>query len=344
MVAGLDLAHHGGRHGRHAARGGARRFRAFEQRHALLEHGHGRVGEARIDEARVLALEARLGGFHRVVDEALGQEHRFGRFAELRAQRAAVDQARGGRSAACLIVVRSSAIVRHSVAATCDGASNKARGPAEAGSTTTREEFGENSALSALFTVAASQHKSPQPIPTPPRARASTNCWTASLPGQPGGCLFRERRKNTRKKGAVYSLLLMVAGTLSVRSECMSQGWTCSTLLLALPDRCRGHRGDRCACFRPLRRRRRKAPPGNRSGTPARSGSSNERVVDQAARRKQVADSLKEIENKASAKKQTLQAKNQSGGLRLDAKPIPSGKPWARGGARRSDLPARTAP
>ena len=42
---------------------------------------------------------------------------------------------------------------------------------------------------------------------------------------------------------------------------------------------------------------------------------SNERVVDQAARRKQVAESLKEIENKASAKKQTLQAKIHQAGF-----------------------------
>lgn len=41
----------------------------------------------------------------------------------------------------------------------------------------------------------------------------------------------------------------------------------------------------------------------------------NERVVDQAARRKQVADSLKEIENKASAKRQTLQAKITQAGF-----------------------------
>ena len=42
---------------------------------------------------------------------------------------------------------------------------------------------------------------------------------------------------------------------------------------------------------------------------------SNERVIDQAARRKQVADSLKEIENKSAKKKQTLQAKINQAGL-----------------------------
>ena len=41
----------------------------------------------------------------------------------------------------------------------------------------------------------------------------------------------------------------------------------------------------------------------------------NERVVDQAARRKQVTDSLKEIENKASAKRQTIQAKITQAGF-----------------------------
>ena len=35
---------------------------------------------------------------------------------------------------------------------------------------------------------------------------------------------------------------------------------------------------------------------------------------------------------------------DQSGGLRLDAKPVPSRKPWAWGGARRLDLPAERLP
>ena len=42
---------------------------------------------------------------------------------------------------------------------------------------------------------------------------------------------------------------------------------------------------------------------------------STERVVDQAARRKQVIDSLKEIDSKASAKKQTLEARISQAGL-----------------------------
>ena len=61
MVAGLQVAEQRRRHRRHAARHGAARLRAFQQAHALLEHGDGRIGVARIDEARILALEARLG-------------------------------------------------------------------------------------------------------------------------------------------------------------------------------------------------------------------------------------------------------------------------------------------
>ncbi len=59
MVAGLQLAEEDRSHRRHAARRGARRLRAFEEAHALLEHRHRRVGVARVDEARLVALEAR---------------------------------------------------------------------------------------------------------------------------------------------------------------------------------------------------------------------------------------------------------------------------------------------
>ena len=78
VVASLQLAHQRGGDGRHAACGGARRLRAFEERHAALEHRDGRVGEARIDEARIVALEARFGLLHRVVEIALGEEQRLG--------------------------------------------------------------------------------------------------------------------------------------------------------------------------------------------------------------------------------------------------------------------------
>ena len=91
----------------HAARHRARRLGAFEQAHALLEHGDGRIGVARIDEARILALEARLGGLRAAIDEALGQEDRLGGLAELRAERAAMHQL-GRRAAAASSSIRSS--------------------------------------------------------------------------------------------------------------------------------------------------------------------------------------------------------------------------------------------
>ena len=94
VVARLELAHQGGGDRGHAARGGARRLGAFEQRHPPLEHRHGRVGEARIDEARIVALEARLGELHRVVEIALGEKKRFRRLFEPRSQRPAVDELR----------------------------------------------------------------------------------------------------------------------------------------------------------------------------------------------------------------------------------------------------------
>ena len=59
----FTLAQERRRDRRHAGRRGARVFRAFQRAHALFEHVDGRVGVARIDEARLLALEARFGGF-----------------------------------------------------------------------------------------------------------------------------------------------------------------------------------------------------------------------------------------------------------------------------------------
>ena len=55
-IAGLDQAHERGEDRGHAGRRAARGFGAFEQCHALLEHLHGRIAEARIDEARLLEL------------------------------------------------------------------------------------------------------------------------------------------------------------------------------------------------------------------------------------------------------------------------------------------------
>ena len=92
VVAGPDLAHQRGGDRRHAGRGRARGLRAFERRHALLEHGHGRIGEARILVARLLALEAPLRAQRAVVDVALGEEQRLRGLAELRAQDAGMDQ------------------------------------------------------------------------------------------------------------------------------------------------------------------------------------------------------------------------------------------------------------
>ena len=60
VIAGLELADQRHGDGRHAGRGCARGFRAFERRHAPLEHVDGRIGEARILIAGVFALEARL--------------------------------------------------------------------------------------------------------------------------------------------------------------------------------------------------------------------------------------------------------------------------------------------
>ena len=93
VVAGLDLAGERQRHRRHAGRGRARRFGAFERRHARLEHRHRRIGEARVLVAGLFVLEAPLGLGGAVVDIALGEKERLGGFAELRAQRAGMDEA-----------------------------------------------------------------------------------------------------------------------------------------------------------------------------------------------------------------------------------------------------------
>ena len=94
MVAGLELAHHGRGDGGHSACGRARGLRALDERHPLLEHRHRRVGEARIDEARIVALEARLRKLHRVVEIALGEKESFRCLLEGGAQRSAMDQLR----------------------------------------------------------------------------------------------------------------------------------------------------------------------------------------------------------------------------------------------------------
>ena len=110
MIAGLELADQRQRHRRHSGRGRARGLGALECRHALLEHRHGRIGEARILEARLFALEAGLGLRGTVVDVALGEKQCFRGLAELRAQRAGMDEA-GFRGGSDRVRTRTSALL-----------------------------------------------------------------------------------------------------------------------------------------------------------------------------------------------------------------------------------------
>ena len=73
VIAGAELPHERGGHRRHAARRGAGGLRPLKGGHALLEHGHGRIGEARVKKALALALEARFGlcGIPEALIEAL---------------------------------------------------------------------------------------------------------------------------------------------------------------------------------------------------------------------------------------------------------------------------------
>ena len=104
VIAGLEEAQQRGGDRRHAGGRGARGLRAFQQPHALLEHGDRRIGVAAVDEAG-LALEALLGLLGRLVDVALGEEQRLGGLAELRAQRAPVHEQ--GLRASALRALRS---------------------------------------------------------------------------------------------------------------------------------------------------------------------------------------------------------------------------------------------
>ena len=58
MIAGAHLAHQRSGHCCHPRRSRARGLRAFERRDALLEHGHGGIGEAGVLIARLFILEA----------------------------------------------------------------------------------------------------------------------------------------------------------------------------------------------------------------------------------------------------------------------------------------------
>jgi hypothetical protein len=92
VIAGLERRQNRRRHRGHAGCGGARGFGALEFDHAPLEHRDVGIRKARIEKAGLVALEPRLALLGGVVDKALGQKQRLGRFAELRAQRAGMDQ------------------------------------------------------------------------------------------------------------------------------------------------------------------------------------------------------------------------------------------------------------
>src|SRR5262249_6302428 len=59
-----------------------------------LEHRDCRIGEARIDEAGIFALEARLRKLHRVVEIALSEKKGLRRLFKTGTQRSAMDQLR----------------------------------------------------------------------------------------------------------------------------------------------------------------------------------------------------------------------------------------------------------
>ena len=88
MVAGLEKREQRRVDRSHAARGAARRFRAFERAHALLEHVDGGIGIAAIDEAFLVALEAALGLLGVIIDVAGVEEDGLRGLAELAPQRA----------------------------------------------------------------------------------------------------------------------------------------------------------------------------------------------------------------------------------------------------------------
>ncbi len=79
---------------RHTGCCGARILGAFQEAHALFEHGDGRIAEARVLVAGAFLLEAGFCLLGAVVDEALGEKHGLGGFAMLRADHAAVHELR----------------------------------------------------------------------------------------------------------------------------------------------------------------------------------------------------------------------------------------------------------
>ena len=105
MVAVLQVGEAGGHDRRHAAGRGDAILGAFQRGEALLEHGHGRVGEAGVDVAFLLAGET-PGGLRRVLEDEAGREvERLGVLAELAALLAGTNR-QGFRAVAWLLRVR----------------------------------------------------------------------------------------------------------------------------------------------------------------------------------------------------------------------------------------------
>jgi hypothetical protein len=82
VIARLQSCQEHGGDSRHAGSGGARHRRAFEQRHALFEHGNGGIGDATILIAWALALEAGSGLFGVLIGIAGGEDQRLAGFLE----------------------------------------------------------------------------------------------------------------------------------------------------------------------------------------------------------------------------------------------------------------------
>ena len=82
MIAGLEACQEHGGNGGHARGGGARRRRAFQQRHAFLEHRNGRIGQTGILIAGAFALEAGLGLLGCLIGVTGGENQRLAGFLE----------------------------------------------------------------------------------------------------------------------------------------------------------------------------------------------------------------------------------------------------------------------
>ncbi len=95
MIAGVELAQHGGRNRCHSGCCTSGAACVFKQAHAFLEHGNRRVGVAGVDEALIVALEARLGLLGILVHEAGIQIERLGGLAEVAAKGPAMHQCSG---------------------------------------------------------------------------------------------------------------------------------------------------------------------------------------------------------------------------------------------------------